>query len=1160
MLSNTAPTFDQPTYTFEVATGTSTIGTVFASDIDGDQISLQSDNTDFYVDASTGAIYNYGIGTPGETIAFNITASDYESSTTIPVTVTFTQSVTYESTQQFADQIIDDEYMSSEDEFYETVEDYSYDYDDYYSEPDYDAALEDSPVSGIDDLFEDELDDGEDYDDLAEETYAEAATEENAANGETNGEAETDPEQEIDPRLQWQAFGFQEEIAFPEATLPVEDYLDDLFAFTPTGTDSFSNTVVLEATPLIDFTDSVGEDPFTAEKETNATTTVTLSQDWTSADEWVVTQSITRYFDSTEEGEHESGKEDLIERTGFTTLTISVINGTQTIVTYTISDSFSYSNELVWDESKEPEEGETTPNSPSGSPLNEEEEEIKSNSSGNFSGGFESSTSMTITVSESLITLPDGRTARQYSVGYGTASSFSSHLLAAETYLASEGNLLEFAVYEVEMEEPTGEEPQLPTGLNVEIAYGGNGSAVDFSGDFQSNFSFATGFGLELQATVADGDSLDDAIVTGVGSYNLSTNISDAGNSNLGVQVQTSTGDRSTGNGAHEYIVFQSGSNNNSSAGFRVGVEFGIDSSEEESAGDADVEFNYETAGGGGGNSKVLYDQAAPVTNDDGSAALSSERLLLNGNAVSASSFSLNDQDGITVSGSSTDSGTTKFKSVIRSVTPEPDLTIPTDGEQVEYTLYEFITIFEAKGGTSLGAEISVGENSDPSINQHLSTSYKGSASEVMVYGTVTWNTGEDGVLLFHATAVQTTTNAVVIDAGGDLTEGVGGSSQTLSNTIDETVIHVPYAEPPVLPESDPDAWLTTVMDRVQLGLDIAGLIPILGEPLDILNAGISLGRGNVGDAMLSIAATNPVGGQAATGAKLIGKASKAIGKGFSKADDAAMAYLKSGSPLANKLSDLKQALNLPCFPAGTPVLTATGWKPIEEIKAGDVVLSRSDQDVNAPVGPQEVQEAHSRVGEVLKLTINGREIQTTTEHPFWVKDKGWVEACDLNVGDNLSTTDNRWIPIDNIQRDGTITTVYNMTVHNWHTYFLGTEDWGFDVWVHNSHGGTNFSVPGPKKTTKLGGNVTEPNLPSKTIANERGVEIVHYTRSGDHGPPHLHVLGGGPETKIGQAGRVLDGSPELTAIQELVVATNKSAIRKAVDQIGRWFRYNNME
>jgi len=39
---------------------------------------------------------------------------------------------------------------------------------------------------------------------------------------------------------------------------------------------------------------------------------------------------------------------------------------------------------------------------------------------------------------------------------------------------------------------------------------------------------------------------------------------------------------------------------------------------------------------------------------------------------------------------------------------------------------------------------------------------------------------------------------------------------------------------------------------------------------------------------------------------------------------------------------------------------------------------------------------------ELLNLTINGEVIKTTFEHPFYVKDVGFVEAGKLQVGDKL--------------------------------------------------------------------------------------------------------------------------------------------------------------
>lgn len=56
----------------------------------------------------------------------------------------------------------------------------------------------------------------------------------------------------------------------------------------------------------------------------------------------------------------------------------------------------------------------------------------------------------------------------------------------------------------------------------------------------------------------------------------------------------------------------------------------------------------------------------------------------------------------------------------------------------------------------------------------------------------------------------------------------------------------------------------------------------------------------------------------------------------------------------------------------------------------------------------------------------------------------------------------------------------------------------------------------------KQAGRFTEPNLPPRVIVSDGGITIQHFYRSGDHGPPHLHIDEGGVSTRIGQNGRPL--------------------------------------
>ena len=96
------------------------------------------------------------------------------------------------------------------------------------------------------------------------------------------------------------------------------------------------------------------------------------------------------------------------------------------------------------------------------------------------------------------------------------------------------------------------------------------------------------------------------------------------------------------------------------------------------------------------------------------------------------------------------------------------------------------------------------------------------------------------------------------------------------------------------------------------------------------------------------------------------------------------------------------------------------------------------------------------------------------------------------------------------------------------------------------------------EKSTKENGSRTEPNLPDKKIVDKDGVVVEHYTRSGDHGPPHMHVKGEGSSTKIGQNGKPIKGASELSSKQSQVVESSKKEIRKAGKQIMKWFDYNN--
>jgi len=127
------------------------------------------------------------------------------------------------------------------------------------------------------------------------------------------------------------------------------------------------------------------------------------------------------------------------------------------------------------------------------------------------------------------------------------------------------------------------------------------------------------------------------------------------------------------------------------------------------------------------------------------------------------------------------------------------------------------------------------------------------------------------------------------------------------------------------------------------------------------------------------------------------------------------------------------------CFVAGTMILTVAGLVAIENIKAGDKVIATNPETFE--VAEKTVLETYVReTTELLHLTINGEVIKTTFEHPFYVKDVGFVEAGKLQVGDKLVDSRGNVLVVEEKKLEITDkpVKVYNFKVDNFHTYHVG--------------------------------------------------------------------------------------------------------------------------
>jgi len=143
------------------------------------------------------------------------------------------------------------------------------------------------------------------------------------------------------------------------------------------------------------------------------------------------------------------------------------------------------------------------------------------------------------------------------------------------------------------------------------------------------------------------------------------------------------------------------------------------------------------------------------------------------------------------------------------------------------------------------------------------------------------------------------------------------------------------------------------------------------------------------------------------------------------------------------------------CFVAGTSVLTSVGYVLIEDISVGDMVWSE-----NPETGEKELKEVVqtfvNETDELVHVHVNGEEILTTPEHPFYVPKKGWIGAIDLRAGDILVLQSGEYVVVELIQHEilETPVTVYNFEVEDFHTYYVSDSA----ILVHNTCGAKSAS------------------------------------------------------------------------------------------------------
>ena len=139
------------------------------------------------------------------------------------------------------------------------------------------------------------------------------------------------------------------------------------------------------------------------------------------------------------------------------------------------------------------------------------------------------------------------------------------------------------------------------------------------------------------------------------------------------------------------------------------------------------------------------------------------------------------------------------------------------------------------------------------------------------------------------------------------------------------------------------------------------------------------------------------------------------------------------------------------CFLAGTKVKTIYGFKNIEKIAVGDLVLS-----YNETTGKNEYKQVDkvfihkNNTEDLYSLTIDNKVLKVTSAHRFYIKRGNktlWLSASMLKVGDMVKYANGTYHKISNISYHLQSNTVYNFSVMDNHNYYVSDKM----ILVHNA-------------------------------------------------------------------------------------------------------------
>jgi hypothetical protein len=137
----------------------------------------------------------------------------------------------------------------------------------------------------------------------------------------------------------------------------------------------------------------------------------------------------------------------------------------------------------------------------------------------------------------------------------------------------------------------------------------------------------------------------------------------------------------------------------------------------------------------------------------------------------------------------------------------------------------------------------------------------------------------------------------------------------------------------------------------------------------------------------------------------------------------------------------------IPCFPAGTLVITKNGKLPIESLSI-EMNVQAFDEFLQFTLDKPITALHRNRTVRLVEIITENETLSATTRHRFWVEDKKqWIAARYLESGMMLRTITGEITKVKDIYiREVEEQDTYNLTVADCHTYFVGNTG----ILVHN--------------------------------------------------------------------------------------------------------------